>query len=252
MSSNLFFPFSYSPWLAKRLPGSLKETSATCQNCAMVKPTGLTRDKGPFKNHLKCCTYFPYVPNFSLGAINEKKVNQSLDRGVLLPVGLFPTAKHQNRVDQLGKKAFGQKEELLCPFFSQQENQCSIWEERPGVCATYFCKSDHAKKGLEFWADVEKYLNHFEWELARAVIFELGMSENEIAYCQGAVSPETEEEERDFFLQAAWGKWLNQKHHFFVETRKVALNFSSTQIENLLGPDFLSLEKKLLNFFTLA
>ena len=181
MSAQTFFPSSYSPWLVARLAGSISETQATCHTCVMVKPSGVTRDKGPFLNHLKCCTYFPYVPNFSLGLISEDKIQNTLSRGVLLPVGLFPSAGHQELVIELGKKAFGQKSELLCPFFDKAQNQCSSWETRPGVCTTYFCKSDYGKKGLEFWADVEKYLNHFEWQLSCHVLGLLGMGENELA-----------------------------------------------------------------------
>ncbi len=246
MSANPFFPASYSQWLSKRLPGSRPETQATCNACVMVKPTGLTRDKGPFLNHLKCCTYFPYVPNFSLGVIHENKIQKALPRGILLPVGLFPTAEHQNLTAKLGQKAFGRKVELLCPFFDTNANQCSTWENRPGVCTTYFCKSDYGKAGLDFWADVEKYLNHFEWQMACHVIHELGMSENEIAYCQGAVSPETENDERDYFLQAAWGKWLNKKHEFYRESTRVALTVTPDQVASLLGEEFLDLEKKIL------
>jgi Fe-S-cluster containining protein len=248
MSGPFIFPTSYSPWLASRLKGQLPELSATCANCAMVKPTGLTRDKGPFKNNLKCCTYFPFIPNFSLGEINQAKIAQALDRGVLLPVGLFPSVKHQAFVDQMGSKAFGRKQELLCPFFDSPKNQCSIWETRPAVCTTYFCKSDYGQSGLDFWADVEKYLNHFEWQLACEVIFQMGMTTNEIAYCQGVVSEETEEDERESFLQAAWGKWFHRKQEFFVEARKVALTFDSQKIETFLGAEFLELENKISKF----
>ena len=248
MSGPFIFPSSYALWLAKRLQGHVPETSATCENCAMVKPTGLTRDKGPFKNNLKCCTYFPFIPNFSLGEISEAKISQALDRGVLLPVGLFPSAKHQAKVDQLGQKAFGKKPELLCPFFDSPKNQCSIWENRPAVCTTYFCKSDYGQAGLDFWADLEKYLNHFEWQLACEVIFQMGMTTNEISYCQGVVSEETEDDEREVFLQAAWGKWFHRKHEFFVEAREVALGLGASQIDKLLGEDFLLLEKKVTDF----
>lgn len=211
----------------------------------MVKPQGLTRDKGPFKNNLKCCTYFPYVPNFSLGAVAQEKIDKALGRGVLLPVGLFPSASHQLLVSKLGKKAFGQKSELLCPFFDTEENQCSTWQQRPGVCTTYFCKSDYGQKGLDFWADVEKYLNHFEWQLACHVINLLGMGENELAYCQGMVSPETDDDEREYFLKAAWGKWLGRERDFYSEALRVAQAVTPDQVGGLLDPEFLELENRI-------
>lgn len=211
----------------------------------MVKPQGLTRDKGPFLNHLKCCTYFPYLPNFSLGAIPKEKIDLTLPRGILLPVGLFPSPGQQDLVSQLGSAGFGRKIELLCPFFSVLENQCSIWDQRPGVCTSYFCKSDGGKNGLKFWSDVEKYLNHFEWKLACEVIFQMGMTENELAYCQGAIDTETEEEEREYFIQAAWGHWLDDKIKFYKEANKIALTMTPEKIGQILDPEFLELEKSI-------
>lgn len=240
------FPQSYEFWLGSRLTGSRVEASATCDNCAMVKPQGVTRDKGPFLNHLKCCTYFPYLPNFSLGALPEQKINQALPRGILLPVGLFPSAGQQNLIEELGIEGFGRKAELLCPFFEKTENQCSIWDFRPGVCTSYFCKSDQGKKGLEFWRDVEKYLNHFEWKLASHVIYQMGLTENEMAFCQSAIDINTEEDERSYFLEAAWGKWFDRQIEFFKQSRDIALEVSQEKIEELLGPEFLKLENKIL------
>lgn len=211
----------------------------------MVKPQGVTRDKGPFLNHLKCCTYFPYLPNFSLGALTEEKMNEALPQGILLPVGLFPSPGQQNLIEELGAEGFGRKVELLCPFFSAKENQCSIWAQRPGVCTSYFCKSDLGKSGLSFWGDVEKYLNHFEWKLACEVIFQMGMTENELAYCQGAIDTETEEDEQEYFVQAAWGKWANNKFKFYQEANRVALTISPEKIGEILDPEFLDLEKQI-------
>ena len=239
------YPQGYEPWLAQRLTISRHETAATCDNCAMVKPSGLTRDKGPFLNHLKCCTYFPYLPNFSLGALSEADLAKTYERGILLPVGLYPSIEEQNKKEILGHEAFGKKEELLCPFFDRIKNQCSIWASRPGVCTSYFCKSDQGQKGLDFWKSVESYLNHFEWKLACAVLEKMNLDENVLSYCQAALSPDTDEDERDFFIQAAWGEWNSKKLEFYQEARRLALEISSSEIENLLDPEFLSLEKEL-------
>lgn len=243
--SSALFPAAYAPWLTDRLKGSRIETLATCNQCAMVKPHGVTRDKGPFLNHLKCCTYFPYLPNFSLGALTLEKMNLALPRGLLLPVGLFPSQSEQNLIDEIGLEGFGRRSELLCPFFDTGANQCSIWENRPGVCNSYFCKSDEGKKGLNFWKEVESYLNHFEWKLACEVFYQMGFTENELAYCQGAMSTETEEDEREYFIQAAWGKWFSKKHEFYQETRKLALEITPEKVGQLLEDEFLSLEKKI-------
>lgn len=242
------FPHSYSSWLSPRLPLAPQETLASCDRCAMVQPRGLTRDPGPFLNNLKCCTYFPYIPNFSLGALSLSQIHQALPRGILLPVGLFPSPQEQLVIETLGGHGFGQKKELLCPYFDSVKNQCSIWNYRPGVCTSYFCKSNYAQSGLDFWSDVEKYLNHFEWKLACQVFYKLGLSENELAYCQSAINPNTEAEELDYFLAAAWGPWKDQKQLFYQKCKLEAEKISSQDLNSILDPEFLELEKKINEF----
>jgi Fe-S-cluster containining protein len=243
--SNPIYPQGYSHWLAKRLPALRTETLATCENCAMVRPAGLTRDPSPFLNHLKCCTYFPFLPNFSLGSLSETDLAKPEPRGVFLPVGLYPAMPEQNRIRSFGRDGFGRKSELLCPFFDVAGNQCSIWDSRPGVCTSYFCKSDQGQKGLDFWKSVESYLNHFEWQLASKVIAKMDLDENVLSYCQAALSPDTEEDERDIFIALAWGNWASKKKEFYQETRRLALQVSSEEITGLLEPEFLSLEQKI-------
>lgn len=238
------FPRGYETWLSERLTLSRSETLATCENCAMVKPAGLTRDKGPFLNHLKCCTYFPYLPNFSLGALSAQDLEKTIPRGILLPVGLYPSIAEQNKTMSLGMEGFGKKSELLCPFFDSLKNQCSIWANRPGVCTSYFCKSDLGQKGLDFWKDVESYLNHFEWKMACYVLEKMNLDENVLSYCQAAISLSTEEDERDFFISAAWGSRGANKLEFYQESRKIASEIHSADLEKLFDPHFLELEKQ--------
>lgn len=231
--SNKLYPEGYEPWLSQILTERRVETLATCDNCAMVKPTGLTRDKGPFLNHLKCCTYFPYLPNFSLGALSTESIAHAEPRGILLPVGLYPSIEEQNKINKFGAKGFGKKAELLCPFFEGATNQCSIWTYRPGVCTSYFCKSDQGQKGLDFWKDVERFLNQFEWLLATRVLEKMNFDENVLSYCQAAMSEDTEDDERDFFISESWGDWGSKKIDFYQEARRIALKTSPDELNEL-------------------
>lgn len=116
---------------------------------------------------------------------------------------------------------------------------------RARVCTSYFCKSDQGQKGLDYWKDVEKYLNHFEWKMACAIIEKMNLNENVLSYSQAAIDPNTEEDEREFFVAAAWDKWLTKKLEFYQEARKIALSISPEEIATLLDPEFIQLEKKL-------
>lgn len=229
------YPKSYEHWLGSFLPTVPLETLATCDQCAMVKPSGITRDPGPFLNHLKCCTYFPYLPNFSLGALSSDDLLKAESRGIYLPVGLYPTIDEQNKIAKFGADGFGKRKELLCPFFDGTKNQCSIWEYRPGVCTSYFCKSNQGKKGLDFWKGVENYLNDFEWHLACLVLEKMNLDENTLSYCQAAISDETEPDERDFFITEAWGVWISKKHEFYKESRRIALDITPNELKDELS-----------------
>lgn len=225
------YPQAYDPWLKALLPEVPSETLATCDQCAMVNPSGITRDPGPFLNHLKCCTYFPYLPNFSLGALTPEELNKAESRGIYLPVGLYPSMAEQDKISSFGAVGFGKRSELLCPFFDGVKNQCSIWAYRPGVCTSYFCKSTRGQQGLDFWKQVEDYLNQFEWTLACRVLETMNFDENTLSYCQAAMSEEIEPEERDFFIHEAWGEWISKKHEFYKDARKIALQITADELK---------------------
>lgn len=255
MAHAYLFPASYAHWLTDRLQGQATETLATCETCAMVKPEGLTRDPGPFDPKLKCCTYFPFIPNFSLGAIlkashenasTRVRLTSAEQQGVLLPLGLFPTPERQSLIESLGSEAFGQRRELLCPFYDTAVDRCSIWAYRPAVCTSYFCKSNRGQSGLDLWADIEKYLNHFEWQLANEVFARLGFDEDALEMCRAAMFDENQEaDERAEFIRAAWGSWFNRKEEFFMAALQTALTFDSDSVGKLFDEDHLDLENSI-------
>ena len=251
-SLSSLFPDSYAPWLEDRLQGSVRESLATCDQCAMVSPSGLTRDVGPFEPDLKCCTYFPFVPNFGLGMMLEARPEIARVRlasakahGLLLPLGLFASPERQARSEELGESAFGRSRELLCPFFDSAANGCSVWKFRPGVCTTYYCKSERDEAGFEFWADLETYLNHFEWALAREAAARAGLGEDEFEMSKAVMMSEEPGEERDYFLAAAWGEWRGKEENFFHLAAQKAREVSSADLEKLMDPEFLELERSL-------
>lgn len=252
MARSPLFPQSYTHWLSARLPGEVSESLATCDSCAMVAPSGLTRDPGPFKAHLKCCTYFPFVPNFGLGAMLEEhgelaraRIRAAAQKGLLLPLGLFASPEQEQLVRKAGKKGFGKREDMLCPFYDKTAMGCSMWKQRPGVCATYFCKSEREEEGLEFWSDVESYLNHFEWTLANATTWRLGFTEDDAENCEAVMLTEEPGPERDWLVRAAWAEWAGREEEFFKLCAQRAREITQEELSELLGDDCLQLEKSL-------
>lgn len=247
------FPEFYSLWLSERLPGQVRERLANCGACTMVRPEGLTRDPGPFDPHLKCCTYFPFIPNFSLGALliadtdgsSRLRMRTAAEQGILLPLGLFASPERERLVKEAGADGFGRRPELLCPFFDSASLGCSIWRHRPGTCATYFCKSERGADGLEFWSDVESYLNQFEWTLANAVLWRLGFTDDDIARCEAVLLTEEPGPERDWLIRSAWAEWHGREDEFFRLCAERARAVTADELPELLGDDVLALEDSL-------
>lgn len=245
------YPPLYEHWLRPRLHVVRAEKLATCDDCAMVNPVGVTRDPGPFRADLKCCTYFPYVPNFGLGAMLQTDAAGARVRfaaakaqGLFLPTGLHAAAEREVLQSEAGYDAFGKDERLLCPFHDRQRSRCGVWLNRPGVCATYFCKTE---AGFPYWQDVEAYLNHFEWGLANWTTERMGVDEERIEMCKAALSIEESGEERDYFLRAAWGADFGQEESFFRRALETARGISDEELAALIGDRGTELELRIRN-----
>lgn len=253
MSQTPLFPESYTPWLAHRLPGYVIETLATCHACAMAPENGvrltITRDPGPFSSKLKCCTYFPFVPNFGLGAmlqgfgaIARTRLASASSTGLLLPQGLFASPERERLASE---REFGRDPVLLCPFFDSATLGCSVWRNRPGVCTTYFCSSDRGAAGLEFWSDVESYLNHFEWTLANEVLFRLGFTNDDLDLAQHAMLTDEPGDERSFLVSRAWMEWADRREELLFACADHASKVTRAELDELLGDEALELEESL-------
>jgi Fe-S-cluster containining protein len=266
MSQTPLFPESYAPWLAHRLSGSVIETLATCGACAMApennsrlvgprgQPLTVTRDPGPFDAKLKCCTYFPFVPNFGLGAmlrggagsglmsVARTRIAAASATGLLLPQGLFASPEREALA---ASGEFGRDPAMLCPFFDSVSLGCSVWRNRPGVCTTYFCASDRGATGLEFWNDVETYLNHFEWTVANEVLFRLGFTNDDLDLAQHAMLTDEPGDERNWLVSRAWMEWSDRREDLLIACADRATEITPTELSALLGDEALELEESL-------
>lgn len=251
---SFIYPPLYEHWLRPRLAVAVTESLATCDDCAMVRPAGLTRDPGPFRADLKCCTYFPFVPNFGLGAMLAAdaagagaRFAAARAQGLFLPTGLHAAAERELLQADAGPDGFGRDPRLLCPFHDRARNRCGVWANRPGVCATYFCKSERGADGLAYWRAAEEYLNHFEWSLANWAAARLGLDDERVEMCKAALSIEEAGEERDYFLRAAWGDDHGREAAFYARALEAARAIAPAELAGLLGPRGAELEDALRN-----
>ncbi|MBT4763349.1 MAG: hypothetical protein HOO06_16765 [Bdellovibrionaceae bacterium] len=133
---------------------------------------------------IKCCDYFPFIPNFLVGYGLTK--NYSFWRWLLAqqdilkqPLGLVASAKLRKdlksppHIDKINK----------CYCYNSSSGKCQIWEYRPKYCESYFCNiTDVESSQLLGSGDlkVDKEMEH-----AQFVLLDKGLINQEIQLCLG-------------------------------------------------------------------
>lgn len=240
---------NYLPSLYKGvLPDSLlglkvQETLATCDRCIMVKP----REKIWYKNHLKCCTFFPFMPNYLVGAIlkNKSLVSQVAYEKIqlmlreklhILPLGIVPPLEHQVEFNRREENEFGQREDWLCPYFDVQNNNCGIWRYRGGVCSTFYCHSSYGEKGSEFWEGLNNYLNYAEMALLEEALIRLDFSPREISEQLRYINvKEVDSSLSVVSLRKLWKDYIQDPESFYIKCYDVVKDLSPTELKEALG-----------------
>ncbi len=173
-------PKFYETWLGP-LEGPKESGAFNCDACFMVKPSGLTRDLGPFQPTVKCCTFHPFLPSFTIGALialgktPPSVLEEYLGASRLTPLGAFPRGPGTSICET------GKNQNDACMFLSKDGSaSCTIRDFRPSTCAGYVCRSNRGVNGLKAWQDWELKLKRFEWTLAHETSFELGRTLDDV------------------------------------------------------------------------
>ncbi len=205
------------------------EKRATCQQCAMCPPESDQIERsseGFFNPTTKCCTFYPDVPCYSIGALlqderpawaeGKRRVREIIASGH----GVTPTGIHMPPVYRRhyahAATLFGHSEQMRCPHYA--DGACSIWEYRESVCATYFCKHDRGADGMQFYKTLRTYLDQLRISLVTHILLELGLSaELVLKPSPDTVTPEELDGKRaaDSFRKSWWGPWLGREEELF-------------------------------------
>lgn len=231
---------AYTHWWNELGLKPLAETRATCASCTMAHPpqNETLRDPGPFSTDLKCCTYFPFIPNFSIAHAASLRgewsafVDSSRD-GLLSPLGLFPPSEAglaASNPAEVSFKGFGTDAVKKCPFLI--DARCSIWAARPSVCASYFCVSSHGRAGLDFWSRAEDFGNKFEWTAAHLVLWRAGFTSDETDAMLAAVESGSQEA-----ITASWLEWRGREHALYVKLTEISRELRAHEVLELMGDE---------------
>ncbi|MBN2682439.1 MAG: hypothetical protein JXR58_08010 [Bacteroidales bacterium] len=234
-----------------------KETIATCDNCIMLEGNNPIKNMSFYLKETKCCTFFPFIPNYMVGLIlkegseyGQAAVRKLISERVgISPKGISPGKKYQLDFELSREKGFGQNLSLKCPFLDSDVD-CSIWEARGAVCATYFCRNVCGYDGEQFWHSVKNYLSAAEQKLARYAILEtdknLAITKNkpDNRFC---FSADEIDQTQSPDYETIWGKWLGREEIFFQYCYEKIEKLNAESFEKLMGIEndflFVSLEK---------
>jgi len=147
---------------------SVRETAVDCQKCSA---------------EWKCCTYRPFIANFLVGRALENFAftDELMSEWDFLITGLAPGMKYRRHFFKKGKWGFGTDATLLCSFYEKRSGGCRIWEARPAVCRTFFCKSSYHEAGAYYWNQAEEFSWHLEWTLLEDFLYTKGWTLDDVA-----------------------------------------------------------------------
>lgn len=236
------------------------ETKATCNNCLR------SRDKRflfTYKSNLKCCTFHPYLPNYAVGALLEANksgrgleqiMNKIDNRQFAFPIGLMAPFDYQFKFLSKENEQFGNDESLLCPYYDENLNQCSIWTYRGVVCTTFFCRSNSGQNGLKFWAVLSDYLSYVEMALAEECLVQLDFSprdlSNQLIYLNKREfdTEETEQKALSSVVDKSLWNGYSDKVDFYKKCFTLVKKIDRNQFKEIIGKQGLTLEKEVIQY----
>ena len=148
---------------------------------------------------MRCCTYYPVMPNFLVGeallaggASSKQMLRRivlggGLERGAVLPSDAWSEA-----YDATHQTHFGRDAALRCPYWVEGPLGCSIWSARNNVCRTWFCRHEDGPRGQALWRAVRLVLSKIERRIA---VFVAGETDER---------PETAKDWARFYLWCAF------------------------------------------------
>jgi len=254
-------PPLYARWMGALLGDPVPpETRATCEDCAMCAPAGVTSDPKSlyFSPRVKCCSYQPKLPNFLVGRIlddhdfsfsaGRSTLEQRIDAGVgVSPLGLDQTPTY-SLLYKHGLAGFGRAESLRCPhYLDEGGGRCGIWRHRNGVCTTWFCKHERGGVGLDFWSRVRDFLMAIERDLAAWCVTELDLGPEALS---ALFLTRRKPNERELMTLAdlegvkdpnvarqLWGGWLGRERDFYIECGRRVSPLTWKDVEDIASPE---------------
>lgn len=240
-----------SPVLAPLVPALFDrprptESKATCDNCAMCARADQPKVTGIefFEPDLKCCTYYPHLPNFLVGAIlssstpelavgRERMLAKTKEKYGVTPAFLAPSRMYSVFHAASRGSAYGRSKTLLCPYFD--DGKCSIWSHRNGTCATFFCKHERGGTARRFWMAFEQLLSFIEARVAGWAMKRVDATLEEPQVPKGQLTVDDLDEVPPSDYERFWGKWVGKEAEFYKACFRETKHLERKDIEAMLA-----------------
>ncbi|HNW97903.1 MAG TPA: hypothetical protein PKK00_05780 [Bacteroidales bacterium] len=237
-----------------------EEKFANCQDCPMICESRADFEKDlskPFAPDTKCCTFFPKLPNYMVGAVlsdttpemeeGRKRLLQKIkEKKGVLPHGIYPTKKYSLLYEHGRKLGFGKSINLQCPYYLQGEYNCSLWKYREAICATWFCKSLTAHAGISFWNRMTAIMKHIQESVILHVFDKLELRDTMPFGDNSNISYEDMDDlsmhknEYSFY----WQQWEGKEDAFYKKSFELFNELTLQEFSSVNGPQFNLLVKQ--------
>jgi hypothetical protein len=205
-----------------------------------------------FSKAVRCCTYRPQLSNFAVGAVlagsgesavaAQASIRQRLAEGEATPMGLRINAAYQLVYRHANASSFGRAEQLRCPH-QTTAGQCSIWAQRPAVCATWHCKYERGEVAARMWRSLHQTLAVAEHAAALWCLQELGFD----TQARRAALDDLARDQLDAYAvdrridearaQRLWGEWAGREPAFFAACAEKVATLEWSAIEQQCGQE---------------
>lgn len=215
---------------------SMRESAVDCNRCSA---------------EWKCCTYRPFIANFLAGnaMLSFDFTPELFSDWDFLITGIAPNMKYRKHFFKKGKWGFGSDATLLCSFYDKKSGGCQIWQSRPAVCRTFFCKSTYHEAGAFYWNKAEEFSWHLEWVLLEDFLYARGWTLADVRLIKGYL------DEATVTASGASGRGLPPEYRFqdlgeakafYSAAREHVLSLAPEYVEQILGEHGRSLYAELL------
>jgi hypothetical protein len=250
-------PLLTATWLQDLFGGPIPgESRATCSNCTMCRQSGENEAKR-FRPDVKCCSFFPHLPNFALGGVlndtsSETDIGRaSVEARIAAKIGVTPFGLDAPPTYALlythADNAFGVSRALRCPHYIEAGGLCGIWRYRNSVCSTYYCQVVRGSVAREFWqrllhllGEIESSLEHWcveQLDIGTTALKHLLTSRDNAKRGERVTAADIDSESDPALYRQAWGDtWIGREREFYVSAARLVSALSWSDVLAICGP----------------